>query len=214
MAKRNKTATIRRGRPPRDDAQIDAMRARIAETAQRLFRNEGYSAESMRRIATDVGCTPMTLYAYFSGKTDILRQLWADVFDEAFAAVERAGVKHTAPLARLKAAATAYVTYWLDHPEHYRLVFMTEGVTQGDVSVFVDGSPVAMRFQTLLEPLAGATGLSFGRRAFKLKADCLVCGLHGIAHCLITISAYRWSRAKDLVSTQVDGLTGPAVTAR
>ena len=94
------------------------------------------------------------------------------------------------------------------------MVFMTEGVTQGDVSVFVDGSPVAMRFQTLLEPLAGATGLSFGRRAFKLKADCLVCGLHGIAHCLITISAYRWSRADDLVAALVDGLAGAQVATR
>lgn len=208
MTTRSRSAPVRRGRPPRDDAQIDAMRVRIAQTAQHLFRDEGYSAVSMRRIAAEVGCTPMTLYAYFDGKTDILRRLWADVFDEVFASVERAGGKHKTPHARLKATATAYVTYWLDHPEHYRLVFMTEGVSQGDVSVFVEGSPVAMRFQSILEPLAGATGLAVRGRAFKSLADCLVCGLHGIAHCLITISAYRWSKAHDLVSALVDGLAG------
>jgi hypothetical protein len=106
------------------------------------------------------------------------------------------------------------VAYWLAHPEKYRLVFMTEGVTQGDVSVFVEGSPIALRFQSLLEPLAGATGLASGRPAFKHKADCLICSLHGIAHCLITISAYRWSRADQLVSTLVDALAGPAIAAR
>jgi len=94
------------------------------------------------------------------------------------------------------------------------MVFMTDGVTQGDVSVFVEGSPVAMRFQSLLEPLAGATGLAFGQKAFKSRADCLICGLHGIAHCLITISAYPWTRAEDLVSTLVDSLAAVSTAAR
>jgi len=211
MAKRSKNALIRRGRPPRDETQIDAMRERIAETAQRLFKDEGFAAVSMRRIATDVGCTPMTLYAYYDGKTDILRQLWSNVFDDAFGAVARARARFKAPRAQLKAAALAYVTYWLAHPEHYRMVFMTEGVTQGDVSVFVEGSPVAAKFQSLLEPLAAASGLAFTDPAFKPKADCLICSLHGIAHCLITISAYTWSCAEDLVSALVDGLAGPPV---
>jgi hypothetical protein len=91
---------------------------------------------------------------------------------------------------------------------------MTEGVTQGDVSVFVEGSPVATRFQCILEPLAGAIGPAVRGRAFKSRADCLVCGLHGIAHCLITISAYRWSKADDLVTTLVDGLAGAQVATR
>jgi len=156
----------------------------------------------------------MTLYAYYGGKTDILRQLWSNVFDEAFAGVDRAASRHSAPRARLKAAATAYVAYWLAHPLHYRMVFMTEGVTQADVSVFVEGSPVALRFLTLLQPLPGASGLAVDDPLFKRTADCLVCGIHGIAHCLITISAYRWSQADDLVSTLVDGLVGVARSSR
>jgi AcrR family transcriptional regulator len=196
---------VARGRPPRTDEQIAEMRAGIAAIAERLFRTEGYAAVSMRRIAAEAGCTPMTLYAYYDGKIDILSHLWAGIFETVFTKLDAVAAKHRDPTARLHAVALAYVNHWLKHVEHYRLVFMTEGVTQPDVSLFVAGSPIIPRFAVLLDPLTQALHAA-DTSEIKLKSDLLICGLHGIAHNLITISAYPWSKPERLVATLIAGL--------
>ena len=84
-----------RGRPAQSERQIAEMRARITGCALRLFEEEGFAAVSMRRIATEAGCTVMTVYKYFERKIDILRELWAQVFEELFDVLERRAAQHT-----------------------------------------------------------------------------------------------------------------------
>ncbi|MFM9862595.1 MAG: TetR family transcriptional regulator, partial [Micropepsaceae bacterium] len=79
MRTKSKTLRMPRGRPPLSSDQVDMMRKRIADAARRLFRDEGFEAVSMRRLATEAGCTPMSLYTYFDGKIDVLRSVWGDV---------------------------------------------------------------------------------------------------------------------------------------
>lgn len=193
----------RRGRPPRTATAVEEMRARIADAARKLFKSEGYAAVSMRRLAEEVGVTPMTLYAYYDTKIDILRNLWAQILDIAFDKVEAVAARSRDPRARLRAASLAYVAYWLDHRDHYRIVFMTEGISQDEVGVFVKDAATAQRFAFFTRALAAnlpATG------ALKDKSDLLICGLHGIAHCQITMSSYEWARADTLVDELISGL--------
>jgi AcrR family transcriptional regulator len=63
------------GRPPRSETDISKYRSKIADHALAIYRAEGFGAVSMRRLANEVGCAPMTIYAHFEGKTDILRYL-------------------------------------------------------------------------------------------------------------------------------------------
>jgi AcrR family transcriptional regulator len=179
------------------------MRARIAQAARKLFQSEGYAAVSMRRLADEVGVTPMTLYAYYDAKADILRQLWAQIFEVVFERVEAAAAKSRDPRAQLHAASRAYVAYWLDHRDHYRIVFMTEGISQDDVGVFVGDAATAERFAFFARAVAATPPAS---ASLKDKIDLLVCGLHGIAHCHITMSSYRWTSANKLVEGLVNGL--------
>ena len=67
------------GRPPRSESDIVEFRSKIAKQALAIYRAEGFGAVSMRRLAKEVGCAPMTIYAHYEGKQDILRHLWADV---------------------------------------------------------------------------------------------------------------------------------------
>jgi AcrR family transcriptional regulator len=194
----------RRGRPPRTAAAVEEMRARIAEAASKLFESEGYAAVSMRRLADEVGVTPMTLYAYYDAKIDILRHLWAQILDVAFDAVDAAAAKSRDPHARLRAASRAYVAYWLGHRDHYRIVFMTEGVSQDDVGVFMGDAATAERFAFFARAVAAS--FPAGTAALKGKTDLLICGLHGIAHCQITMSSFKWARADALVDDLVAGL--------
>lgn len=200
------TAARPRGRPPRTADAVDAMRTRIATVAIRIFRDEGYASVSMRRMAQEAGCTPATLYAYFASKTDILRHIWAEVFDRLFADLGRLADGIESPRERLAAVSRAYVRFWVDHPETYRVVYMTEGVTQPEVGVFV--GETAGRYALFFEAMRQAWGTT---RVDEIdgRTQALLCGLQGVAHNLITVSGYGWPPAERLVDTLVEALLPP-----
>lgn len=200
------TATRPRGRPPHSSETVDAMRARIAAVAIRLFREEGYASVSMRRMAQEASCTPATLYAYFASKTDILRHIWAEVFAGLFADLGRQADGIDSPRERLAAVSRAYVRFWVDHPDTYRVVYMTEGVTQPEVGAFVDEAAdrYALFFDAMRQAWATAAANDVDERA-----QALLCGLHGVAHNLVTVSSYGWAPAERLVDTLVEALLPP-----
>ncbi len=195
-----------RGRPPITDAHRLEMRTQIADAAKQLFQLEGYGQVSIRRIAGMVGCSPMTLYTYYDAKIDILRALWSDVFKDVFDRLDALNV--LAGRAGLQTLASAYLAYWLEHSEHYRLVFMAEGVTQPDVNLFLDDPDLVQRFQIFAVAIAEACPNEISDADMKLKLDALMCFLHGIAHNLITISGYPWSKAPQLVEIAIEGVLG------
>jgi AcrR family transcriptional regulator len=182
------------------------MRARIAGCALRLFEEEGYAAVSMRRIATEAGCTVMTVYKYFERKIDILSELWAQVFEELFDVLERRAAQHTDAAGRLMAISLGYVEFWLERRDRYFMVFMSSGVSQSDVSVFVGNEAVLARFRLFRDSLAEAFGNDASDAVLTLKSELLLCALNGIAHNLITISAYPWSKPEALVGEAVAGM--------
>lgn len=193
-----------RGRPSLSEAEMDETRRRITVCAMRLFQEDGYHAVSMRRLASEVGCTVMTLYRYFDGKIDILRGLWAEVFAELFEGLAALAAREDDPGLRLKAVAMGYLDFWLSRREHYFLVFMSSGVSQSDVSVFVDEDGVVEKFNLLRDCVAAALpGASADE--IDLKTQFLLCALNGIAHNLITIGAYPWVDPERLVDEAVSG---------
>jgi AcrR family transcriptional regulator len=182
------------------------MRGVIAETAFRLFHEEGYAAVSMRRLAEESGCTVMTLYKYYARKIDVLRDLWARVFSDLFDQLDAIAAAQPDPAARLHALAFAYVEFWLTRRDHYFLVFMSSGISQAEVSVFVRDDPLILRFSIFLNALAEALGAPPSDPAIAVKADLLMAVLHGVAHNQITIAAYPWTPAKTLIHTAVEAL--------
>lgn len=195
-----------RGRPVRSTAQIVEMRAHIAACALKLFQQDGYAAISMRRLAQEAGCTAMTLYKYYDSKFDILSALWAEVFGRLFDELGRIAATECDPEARLNSVALGYVRYWLEHREHYFMVFMSGGISQADVTGFVSGSDTLARFDLLRTSLLAALGGDVDAEGLDLKTELLSCMLNGIAHNLITIGGYPWSAPEKLVRQAIDGL--------
>jgi len=195
----------RRGRPEMSSKQREQMKHRISEVARGLFQQDGYAKISMRRIAKEIGCTPMTLYGYYEGKIDILRTLWGDVFEELFNGLREIG-KDLDPQIYLKTLCVAYVKYWTDNADYYRLVFMAEGVTQPDVSLFLDNPDIVAQFGLFLEAIQN---LGRDRQIVDTKPelDFLLSALHGIAHNKITISGYEWSSSEDQIHYAVRGIS-------
>ena len=54
-------------------------RDRLVDTALRLFREDGYQATTMRRIATEAGVSLGNAYYYFASKDDLVHELYLAV---------------------------------------------------------------------------------------------------------------------------------------
>lgn len=191
------------GRPRRSEADIAAMRSKIASHALRLFRDEGFDAVSIRRLAKEAGCAPMTIYAHFDTKTDILRHLWADVLGGVFAGISKQLEQVTDPGARLTVAAQGFVDYWLVHPDHFRLVFMSNDVSRRDVGAFLGQSQTLEYFDIWADLVRAALP---DTENVQGRTDTLVAGLIGIALCLNTIRDHPWSTGHAMAETLVAGL--------
>ena len=70
-----------RRREPRE-AEPELSRDRIVHTAVAIADAEGLNAVSMRRVATELGVSPMSLYRYVSGKDELVRLMADAVFGE------------------------------------------------------------------------------------------------------------------------------------
>jgi len=211
MSQSQSTSGNVRGRPPLSEEKMADMRKHITKCAFRLFREHGYTAVSMRRLASEAGCTVMTLYRYFDRKIDILRQLWSEVFVELFNRLEKVAATENDPVKRLHSVALGYVNYWLDQREHYFLVFMSSDVSQSDVSIFVEDDGAVDRFNLFRIGIADALDADMNEPDISVKTQLLLCTLNGIAHNLITISAYPWAGPDVLVRAAVSSVLGSDV---
>lgn len=191
------------GRPPRSEKDINAMRSKIAEVAQTLFREEGFDAVSIRRLAKEVGCAPMTIYAHFDTKTDILRYMWSDVLEVLFDGIDHKLKDLVIPETRLKIATQTFVEYWLQHQNEFRLIFMSNDVSRDDVDTFLKDSATRKRFQFFAELIEKTTPSGSNT---KTKTDLLIASMIGIALCHITIRNYPWSAVPILTNTLVSDL--------
>ena len=193
----------RSGRPPRSTADILATQSKIADHALRLFRDEGFESVSIRRLAKEAGCAPMTIYAHFDSKVDILRYLWADVFTTLFDDIQAALKPLLDNNERLQLTAEMFTDYWLKHPDHFRLVFMSNAVTRTDVSSFVQDARTLRHFRFFYDLVRAVVP---DEDTAKPQTDALIAGLIGIALSATTIHDYPWTDARDMTRMLVDRL--------
>jgi AcrR family transcriptional regulator len=190
----------RPGRPALTAAQLVDRRRAVSDAALTLFLSEGYDAVSIRRVADLAGVTPKTLYSYFDNKLGLLLSLWSDIFVDVFRTLDQFD-SDDGELAHHINVCTAYVRYWIERPDHYRLVFMSGDVTQTDVKSFIDRSDITERFARLTAPLAALGGEA--EHVSRERSELLICALHGIAHCHVTMTGHPWAPYGDIVNTLV-----------
>ena len=196
----------RKGRPALTREERSFMKRRISETAGRLFRTKGYAHVSMRRIAREIGCSPMTLYTYYDSKIEILRTLWDEVFADLFGRLDNLDLNDKPPVEQLIIASEAYIDYWLQNRDQYQLVFATEGTTKPDVTLYLDSSQTAPRYLIFWSLIEGASDTDQRPEDIRIKLDALVCAMHGIIHSLITMGGYKWSDPKAMIEVITTGV--------
>jgi AcrR family transcriptional regulator len=102
----------------------ERLRDEILTAADELLvETASEDAVSIRAVADAVGVTPPSIYRHFPDKESLLVAVCLRSFD-AFAEVMRDAQDPDDPIASLRALARAYVRYGIEHPEHYRIMFM------------------------------------------------------------------------------------------
>jgi AcrR family transcriptional regulator len=105
------------------DTDVADFRERLCAAAERLFAEHGPDAVTMRQLAAELGVSPMTPYRYFQDKNDILAAVRATGFNRFAEALEAARDSASTPRAKGAAVGEAYMTFALEHPHTYKLMF-------------------------------------------------------------------------------------------
>jgi AcrR family transcriptional regulator len=159
--------------------ELSAFRERIREAAAHLFATAGYPAVTMRAVAAEVGCSPMTPYRYFASKEHIFAAVRAEAF-RRFADVQEKSVRGLEDsYARLDALGHAYVDFAVTDPESYRLMFE---LGQAPLS---DHPEVAEEGERAWKVIRGVVGDAIDAGALTGDPDTVThvfwAGVHGVA---------------------------------
>ena len=101
-----------------------AIRTKILDAARELFAEQGYEAVTMRTIAERIEYTPTAIYYHFKDKDALIRELCDADFSALAEEFQKIATVANAT-DRLKAMGRAYARFAFEHPNHYRLMFMT-----------------------------------------------------------------------------------------
>ncbi len=110
----------------RKEKEKKEMRSLILDTAMRLFLEKGFEKVTLRGIAEEIEYSPATIYLYFKDKNDILFALHTEGF-ERFYRHQQTIRTIKDPWKRLRKHAQAYMSFALENPEYYDLMFIMRG---------------------------------------------------------------------------------------
>ena len=200
------------GPKERRDREREETRTLILDAARELFASEGVESVTMRRIADKIEYSPTAIYFHFRDKDALLAEL-CDCDFRAFAQRFNVIAQIADPLERLKVAGQAYVDFGLNHPSHYRLMFMTPKSAQ---STLEKGNPEQDAY-AFLKGIVGelmATGrLRDDLSDVDLAAQAIWSAIHGVVALEIAKCKDAWvewrpieDRTREVVAMIVKGL--------
>jgi AcrR family transcriptional regulator len=99
-----------------------STQGRILASARTLFEAGGLENVSLRRIAADIGLTPMAIYRHFEDKDALLDALVLDGLDRWRERAE--GVRASDPLQWLEDIADEFLTFALTEPRRFEAAFL------------------------------------------------------------------------------------------
>lgn len=108
----------------RKQRERSEVREKILEAALEFFATKGVEGVTMRALADAIEYTPPVIYAHFRDKEAIIRELCnrqLRALAKSFATI--AGVAD--PVERLRGVGRLYVDFALEHPSHFRFMFLT-----------------------------------------------------------------------------------------
>lgn len=190
----------------RREREREEVRGRILDAARDLFARDGYEAVTMRKIAEAIEYSPTAIYLHFKDKDALVRELCLADFDSLAKAFQRIA-REPDPLERLKKSGLAYADFAQEHPNHYRLMFMTPHPAPAhddEAMARRKGNPEADAYAFLVGTVAEAIEKGLLRPELKdphLVAQAAWAGVHGAISLHVAKGADPWLDWKPLKKT-------------
>jgi AcrR family transcriptional regulator len=100
------------------------QRAKMLETARRLFWEKGYYAASMRDIAISYGCRPANIYNFFSDKEEILFEVLREEMEQIIYPIKHLEEdEDTSPIEQLRFIIESHLKVTLSYRRSAKLLF-------------------------------------------------------------------------------------------
>ena len=191
----------------RREREKQDIRQKILDAAQQIITEDGFAALSMRKIANRIEYSAASIYLHFHSREEIAQEISEVGFGKLLAKMT-AATRSKDISARLRAVALAYVTFGLENPETYRLIFM--GDSEYTTAAFKKNDPegVASKSYQLLLDLANDLRRedSFaGKGSAREIVEMIWTSMHGIVSLHLTCVGFQLS-PKALAKTMVDTL--------
>lgn len=102
------------------------LRRALIDAALTLIGERNNAELSLREVARRAGVTYAAPYHHFADKSALLAAVASEGFEKMLAGMEAAVARRRTLEAELRALAEAYLRFALDHPSHYRVMFLPE----------------------------------------------------------------------------------------
>lgn len=189
----------------RNDHTRDEIKVIAIEAGHKLFRKEGFTGTSARKIATEIGYTVGTLYNVFQNYNDLVLHINAKTLDALLLYVNERRLQQKAGLSAIAQAqdlAHAYIDFATENYFNWRALYE---FTIGANEILPDW--YARKIGAIFASVAHALDEKFNDDAIKLThAKIIWASVHGICQLALTdkLSIIETQSAKALTDTLVE----------
>ena len=188
---------------PKTELQRQQLRTLIIDAARELFVARGVDAVTMREIAKRIDYSATSIYLHFADKESLIRAI-CDTDFLALADSLKSILNLPHPVERMHALGSGYSAFALSHPNHYRLMFMTEHppidpalsrLTQNNAE-----QDAYYQLKTVVNAVHDAGFFRPDLHDVDLIAQTIWAGIHGVCSLQITMANDKWVHWVDFSS--------------
>jgi len=174
----------------------------VAGALALIERTGSDEAVTLRAVAREIGIAAPSIYAHFADRDAIIMAVVLRVFDELSEAITAGqAAAGPDPADRLVAGCAGYLSYGMEHPARYGVLFVPHGAGPEEycapVALGADGRPVlefgAESFALLVKAIeeCAAAGVSASTDAFA-DATAVWAALHGTVTLRSALPGFPW----------------------
>lgn len=197
------------------------VREKILDAALEFFANEGAEGVTMRALADAIEYSPPVIYAHFRDKDAIIQELCYRQLRKL--AKTFATFADLDPIKRLRRIGYVYADFAIEHPSHFRFMFLTEHSLPDNDEVG-KGDPQRNAYAFLRRTADEALAAGLLRPEYTDAAEIAqICwaSAHGLVALQNIRGADSWIGWRDartsayrLVDATIDGLVKPEALER
>lgn len=167
------------------------LRAALIKAADEIIAEGGIEAFSLRAAAQRAGVSPAAPAHHFGGAQGLLTEVAILAFERAERYIEGAGHSNDI-VSDVRAVSLAFITFVLDHPGHFRLMFRNDLVDRSDPRLVAASKRPGMRLGRAVLAYRGRPEIDPDSFDDSAEMLCGIATLHGLANLVLEEKAVHF----------------------